>query len=446
MGNKKRKKNVPLDLLTPKILPPILESELQELYKLACKNSESVWPKFKTEDGKKPSKEVIDEFIELTHRGMRIAQDKMVNKLLLPIEDDDVSHDRRFAYMGIADAIGWQLFKNELAYVKGFFMEQHPPTLQETNIESVLRAVEQCHAQYPDSIALISDLTTFIQVGDVYHVKKDGSTNIYEVKAGEINKQILQILAENPTLVDDNDVPNQLADKPSDFQKQVQRTLRQKQRMISLQETLANDEGIDTFTGKSVKILDLPLDVGTWYRSIVDLSKQCELKGYAIDVIQDCLYVGCYETGRFKAPGQLAFEGWFSGMGATPDCPRTSLVNCMMDPLGLPIYNLPIPDELKFDLLFGRKHISLGIHMQKLIEICIGIGVPIRLADKKETARLKQKNKYLWRYNGQAIVFGEGAEPSCLGEGFALRVFYHGERPVDTMMAITGAKFIQSPS
>ncbi|MBF4343791.1 hypothetical protein EAY39_24220, partial [Vibrio anguillarum] len=190
-----------------------------------------------------------------------------------------------------------------------------PPTLQETNIESVLRAVEQCHAQYPDSIALISDLTTFIQVGDVYHVKKDGSTNIYEVKAGEINKQILQILAEKPTLVDDNDVPNQLADKPSDFQKQVQRTLRQKQRMISLQETLANDEGIDTLTGKSVKILDLPLDVGTWYSSIVDLSRQCELKGYAIDVIQDCLYVGCYETGRFKAPGQLAFEGWFSGMG-----------------------------------------------------------------------------------------------------------------------------------
>ncbi|MBF4291515.1 hypothetical protein EAY50_26065, partial [Vibrio anguillarum] len=152
--------------------------------------------------------------------------------------------------------------------------------------------------------------------------------------------------------------------------------------MISLQETLANDEGIDTLTGKSVKILDLPLDVGTWYSSIVDLSRQCELKGYAIDVIQDCLYVGCYETGRFKAPGQLAFEGWFSGMGATPDCPRTSLVNCMMDPLGLPIYNLPIPDELKFDLLFGRKHISLGIHMQKLIEICIDIGVPIRLADK----------------------------------------------------------------
>jgi len=439
MANKKRKKNAPLELLTPKILPAILEPELQELYKLACKNSEPVWSKFKIEDGQKPTQDVIDEFIGLTHQGMRIAQDKMTNRLLLPIENDDDSHARRFSYMGIADAIGWQLFKNELAYVKRFFMAQQPPTLQETNIESVLLAVEECHAQNPDSIALISDLTTFIQVGDIYHMKKDGSTNIYEVKEGKANRQILEILAGMPTLVDDSEVPNLFADKPANFQKQVQRTLRQKQRMQSLQKTLSNDEGIDASTGKSVKIFELTTGVATWYSSIVDLSKQCESKGYAIDVIQDCLFIGCYEKGRFKAPGQLAFEGWFSAMGATPDCPRTSLVNCMMDPLGLPIYNLPIPDELKFDLLFGRKHISLGIHMHKLIKACTSTGIPIRLADNKETARLKLKNKYLWRYNGKAIVFGEGTEQSCLGEGFALRVFYHGEKPVDTMIAFTSA-------
>lgn len=437
MANKKRKKSVPIELLTPKILPMVLEPELQQLYKLACKNSELVWAKLKTEDGQKPPKEFIDEFIDLTHRGMRIAQDKMIKKLLSPIENDDVSHARLFAYRGIADAIGWQLFKNELAYAKRFFMAQQPPTLQESNIESVLLTVEQYHAQNPDSIALISDLTNFIQIGDIYHVKKDGSTNIYEVKEGKTNKQILQVLAGEPTLVDDSDVANQFAEKPASFQKQVQRTLRQKQRMQSLQETLSNDEGIDALTGKSVKILDLPTNVGTWHGSIIDLSKQCELKGYAIDVIQDCLYIGCYDTARFKAPGQLAFEGWFSEMGATPDCPRTSLVNCMMDPLGLPVYNLPIPDELKFDLLFGRKHISLGIHMQKLIEICIGMGIPIRFADKKETARLKQKNKYLWKYNGQAIVFGEAAQQVCLGEGFALRVLYHGEKPLDSMVALT---------
>ncbi|WP_434144815.1 hypothetical protein [Photobacterium leiognathi] len=441
MANKKRKKNVPLELLTPtNILPAILEPELQELYKLACQNSESVWPKIKIEDGQKPSKDIIDEFIDLTHQGMRIAQKKMIKKLLLPIENDDISHARLFAYRGIADAIGWQLFNNELGYVKQFFMAQQPPTLREANIESVLSVVQQCHEQDSDSIALISDLTTFIQVGDIYHVKKDGSTTIYEVKEGKTNKQILDILKGMPTLIADSDVPNQFADKPVNFQKQVQRIIRQKQRMKSLQETLLNDEGVDTSTGLSVKILDLPAEIGTWYSSIVDLSKQCELKGYAIDVIQDCLYIGCYETGRYKVPGQLAFEGWFTGIGATPDCPRTSLVNCMMDPLGLPIYNLPIPDELKFDLLFGRKHISLGIHMQKLIEICIDIGISIRLADKKETARIKQKNKYLWSYNGQAIVFGEGLDQSYLGEGFALRVFFHGEKPVDTMLALTTKK------
>ncbi|HIF9320504.1 TPA: hypothetical protein ACX6RJ_000121 [Photobacterium damselae] len=437
MANKKRKKNIPLELLSPKILPSILEPELQELYKLACKNSEPVWLKMK--DGQKPPEDLIDEFINLTHQGMRTAQNKMLNKLLLSGEKDDVSYARRFAYWGIADAIGWQLFKKELAYVKRFFMAQQPPVLQKANIESVLLAVEHCHAQSPDSIALISDLTTFIQVGDIYHVKKDGNTNVYEVKEGKVNKQILQMLSETSTLVDDSNVQNQLANKPANFQQQVQRTLRQKRRMQSLQETLSNNEGVDALTGKPVKIIELPTNVETWYNSIIDLSKECESKGYATDTIQDCLYIGCYEMGRFKIPEQLAFEVWFSGMGATPDCPRTSLVNCMMDPLGLPIYNLPIPDDLKFDLLFGRKQILLGIHMQKLIDICTSIGVPIRLADKKETARLRQNHKYLWKYNGQAIVLGEGSKQGCLGEGFALRVFYHGEKPVDTMVAITTA-------
>ena len=63
------------------------------------------------------------------------------------------------------------------------------------------------------------------------------------------------------------------------------------------------------------------------------------------------------------------------------------------------------------------------------MEIYSDKGISIRLADRKETARLKQRNKYLWRYNSQAIVIGVGEEEDCLGEGFALRIFFHGENP-----------------
>lgn len=432
---KKRSKTPSLNKLIPQVLPAILENELYDLYQFACKHSEPVWPKFKLVEGGRPTQDTIDEFISLTHQGMRIAQEKIICSLLSDGDRYEVSDARRFSYIGISDAIGWQLFKHELAYAKRFFMAQRPPVLQEANIESVISIVEQCHENDPDSIALISDLTSFIQIGDIYHVTKHGRTNIYEVKDGETNRHILDILKDMPTSVDAQDVPRLLPNKSDDFQKQVQRVIRQKQRMLSVKETLLNNEGIDASTGEQVKIHELPTLVENWYSSIIELSEKSESKGYAIDVIQDCLYIGCYKSGHFKIPGQIAFEAWFSGMGATTDCPRTSLINCMMDPLGLTIYNLPIPDDLKFDLLFGRKHISLAIHIPRLMEICNSIGIPMRLADTKETAKLKQQNKYLWRYNGRAIVFGKNTKQACLGEGFALRVFYHGENPIDTMIA-----------
>ncbi|MAF74849.1 hypothetical protein WE348_08915 [Alteromonas macleodii] len=437
MPKKKKKRIEPLSLLRPMVLPAELEPELRKLYQLACKNSQPVWSKFQSNGDKPPSQDIINEFMKLTHGGMRQAQTLILQRLLETSAPERVGEVRTYAYRGISDAIGWQLFKNELAYVKRFFMAQRPPNLERSNIESVIWATEQAHQQHPDSIALLSDLTSFIQVGDIYHAKADGSIGIYEVKEGKTNRKILDILENTPALVNPESIPDLFDDKSESFQKQVQRTLRQKQRMNALKETLGNDEGVDAQTGLKVKIHTLPAWVGTWFNTAVHLGEACEPKGYAIDVIQDCLFIGCYKTGKFKVPGQLAFEGWFKAEGGTDGCPRTSLINCMQDPLGLTIYNLPLPDALKFDLLFGRKHIAMAIHMQRLLEICNEKGMKVRFGNRKETARLKQRNKHLWVYNGQAIIFERNGQQMCLGEGFALRVFYHGENPVDALRAIT---------
>ncbi|HGY4376384.1 TPA: hypothetical protein ACX131_003872 [Citrobacter freundii] len=433
MADKKVNFSVSIKELTPRVLPVILEPELRELYQLACKNSEPLWHKLKLNEDKKPEKKLVDEFISLTHKGMRDAQERIVGSVLSDDVDDYITKARKFAYIGIADAIAWQLLRSELAYAKRFFMCQKPPSLRESNIDSVLIAVEQCHNTEPDSIALISDLTSFIQVGDIYHVTKDLRVNVCEVKSGSVNLQIMKLLENTPNLKEPQDVPLLCPDETVPFQKQVQRVIKQKRRMQELQKTLINDEGVDASTGKSVKIHEPEYSIGTWYESLEKLREDCEGRGFALDVIQDCLYVGCYKSGAFEVPGQLAFEAWFSEMGGTQDCPRTSLVNCMSEPLGLPIYNLPISDELKFDLLFGRKHVSLAIHMPNLIKICEDIGIPIKLASPKETARIKQRHKHIWVFNGQAIILGEGE--SYLGEGFSLRVFYHGEKPLETLIA-----------
>lgn len=425
-----------IKLLTPVVLPETLEAELQELFLFACKCSMSMRNKKDVGDENEAALFDVDEFVTLRHQGMRKAQEKIIDSILSCKDDVHLSSVRRFhSYRGIADAIGWQLLGYELAYAKRFFMANKPPDLSKVNVDSVISTVELFHSSEPDSIALITDLTNFIQVGDVYHVKKDGRANVVEVKDGKVNSEILSLLMGKPMLLDDANIMNRFPDKSNSFKRQLERTIRQKKRMQLLDDFLKNDEGVDTATGLFVKVHELPVVVDTWYKYIFELARKCKEKAYAIDVVQECLYIGCYSTNRTTLPGQFAFENWFSGMGATPGCPRTSLVNCMQDPLGLPIYCLPIPDELKFDLLFGRKHICLGIHMPSLIKICNDIGIKVRLASHKETARIKGRNKYVWKFNGQAVVIGEGEQQTYLGEGFFLRVFFHGENPVDTMIA-----------
>lgn len=431
--SKKRKKETSIDKLTPYRLPDHLEEELRELYSLACQNSKPLWGLLG--DNESVSPEIRHQFISLVHAGMRQAQEAMLSNLLEE-QDKEIQSIRSFAYRGVADSIAWQLLKMELAYAKRFFQAVQPPQLLNSNIQSVIAVAEKLHEEEPDSIALISDLTSIIQVGDIVHMSLKNKMNIYEVKEGELNQQILDIserLSEEP----DKKLYEELVSSQSEsFQRQYKRTIRQKERMQAVQEILKNDKGTDFATGLEVQILQAPLTIGTWYPALIEAYEQCKSRGWGIALDQECLFLGCYDSKSLKLPGQIVFESWFSNSGATEGCPRTSLANCMLDPLALPVYSLPLPDELKFDLLFGRKHVAMGISIQKLIVECKKFGVVIESASQKITTQLAQKNKFFWKYNGRALILKTGQKEVVLGEGFALRVFFHGESPLDAMMGI----------
>lgn len=432
--SKKRIKYTPIDKLTPWALPDQLEDELRKLYSLACQNSKPLWDALGA-NGAEITQEVRHEFISLVHLGMRQAQHFMLHNLLN--DQDNKLHDVRvFAYRGIADSMAWQLLMKELAYAKRFFQAVQPPKLDSSNIQSVIAVTEKLHEEEPDSIALISDLTSFIQVGDIIHMSHKYKMKVYEVKEGEVNQQILETLKKLTVDPDERLYEQLVGSQSTSFKKQFERTLRQKARMQTVQDTLKNDKGVDFSSGLEIKIVTAPFSVGTWYPALIEAYEQCKSRGWGIAVDQGCLFLGCYDSKSLKLPGQIVFEGWFSGMGATEDCPRTSLVNSMLDPLALPIYSLPLPDELKFDLLFGRKHVAMGISVQRLIAECKKFGVVIDSASQKTTTQLAQKNNFFWKYNGRALILSTKNKQITLGEGFALRVFFHGESPVDAMMAM----------
>lgn len=438
MPKKRKKKLSPIEKLTPSVLPSVLEFELRQLYELACQNSKPLWPRIDPYQEELPDESLIEDFFRLTHLGMRKAQESMLDRLLCQDESDELSSVRYFAYRGVADAIAWQLLGSELAYAKRFFMAKPSPSLYESNIQSVISAAEKLHSTYSDSIALITDLTSFIQVGDILLRQPNKGISIYEVKEGKVNQEILGLLNQGQSAEEQFSSNEVLKSKPEKFRKQFERALRQKMRMENVSETLLKDEGTDAATGRHVVLPTPSSYIGSWYPKLLEAYDRCMERGWGIALVQDCFYIGCYEAGKFSRPGQMAFEVWFSSQAATEDCPRMSLIACMTDPIALPIYSLPIPDEFKFDLLFGRKHVSLGLNVPELVRLAQLHGINVRFASKKETTQALQRNgNFLWRYQGKAIYILKNGDKIFLGEGFTLRVFFHGEKPIDTLRAFS---------
>lgn len=438
MPKKRRNKRSPLQKLFPSVLPKALEPDCRRLYQLASKNSERLWPQIQRAENGKPDNSLVDQFFRLTHSGMQEAQIDIVNSLLDKHKHSDIKPAQLLAYRGVADAIAWQLLNNELAYAKRFFMAEVPPKPTESNIQSVVSVVDNIHKAEPNSIALISDLTSFIQIGDVMHMRPNKGMSIYEVKEGSINKEIMELLNRESDSQGRHEVSSGEGRKynSESFLRQLERARRQKNRMSSLHSTLLNDKGIDAATGKKVQIFEPQMQIDSWYTELLEAYEACKSRGWGISVVQNCLYMGCYETGKFATPGQIAFETWFSALGATQSCPRTSLVDCMLDPLALPVYSIPIPDELKFDLLFGRKHIALGLNVPELIKLCQQQGIQVEFASQKATTQALQQGTLLWKLDGRGIILSNGRSQGFLGEGFILRVFFHGEKPIDALSAI----------
>ena len=81
-----------------------------------------------------------------------------------------------------------------------------------------------------------------------------------------------------------------------------------------------------------------------------------------------------------RLAGNIIFNGWFDKCGGTPQCPRGSLLSSIIHPLALPIFNLQINNDLKFDTLFGRIHVCFGFNLEGFLGQCKKSGLEVRFA------------------------------------------------------------------
>jgi hypothetical protein len=181
----------PFTALHPVSLRPELEDLARELYKLACRGSEPLWDEIKQLEGFKGNPELQKKFLFASHSGMNAAQKKLVE---LVQSQEALTDSHLILIRGIADAMVWQLIGQQLCHARRFYKEQPPVNLKESNFGSVVFCAEENARQDPGSISIISDLTSFVQVGDLLTMSSEGRITISEVKEGKKNHEIFDFM------------------------------------------------------------------------------------------------------------------------------------------------------------------------------------------------------------------------------------------------------------
>lgn len=435
MGKNKHKKLKYdfLKTLSPKAFPPEYEELTKTLYIKACQGSRHLWDQMTDFDTLRNNDELREQFYNSANQGMMSAQDDIV---AIVLSGEKIDFSKELIIRGIADAIAWQLLGNQLAYARRFFKAKAQPDLYNSNFESVVLAAKESLRSKPNTVSLISDLTSFIQVGDLLECTPKKGLKIVEVKEGAMNAKIGDFMHFYMQSQCDRALYYFAQKEGEQAFKQLQRMSRQASRMSYVASVIGTGEGVDPDTNEQIKIPEPFFPIETWDGQLNHALENAHNKGWAVDVIDNCLFLGVYASDHMRIGGHIIFNKWFDKMGGTPECPRNILFDCMHNPLALPIFSRNISDEYKFDVLFGRKQVCMGICIESLLNECKKVGYSVRLATNKEQGHLDKTGNRPYKHKGKSIFIGNDKNEFVLMDGIFLRIMFHGQSPISVIRTI----------
>lgn len=343
MVKKKRKAryNV-VETLRFRTFPSEYEELTQKLYTMACKGSEPFWDEITNHGDLKNNIELREKFYGSANAGMKSAQNEIIEIIQ---SEPKLNYPKELLLRGIADAIAWQFMGGQLCYARRFYKSGKQPDLYNCNFESVVFAAKENDERNPNSISLISDLTSFIQVGDLLISDPNKGLTIAEVKQGAMNKKVCDFMKFYSESQCDRAFHYFAQEEGVQAVKQLQRTFRQASRMSHVTSVLATGKGIDPDTNDKIHIPEPYFEIESWDNQLLSKLDESDEKGWAIEVIDDCVFLGVYAAEHMVYSGHIIFNSWFDNSGGTPECPRASLIDCMRLPLALPIFSRNLPDK-----------------------------------------------------------------------------------------------------
>lgn len=355
------------------------------------------------------------------------------------LNEQKIIDNRIITYSHIIDTIAWQILGSQIATVRRFHIdEKGSKFLNNSNISHAIEVADKIN-ENPNNLALISDLTNFIQIGDLI-VLQDGKVGVMELKEGAVNDQIAAFLSEtesNNQTIEDVDLDEKFDKKTI---KQIKRVVNQKIRMDQTIDVVNNDKGIDPVCGIEVLIKTPIISTEYYYQELEDLRQELMIKNWSYGVIDSCLHIGMYRG-----------EGLFMAQSTIKSILELDTKNYILvdwstitKNISEPIFNKPLPQEFIIDILTGKVKVIIGINLDLMIQLFNDLGVNASWMSRKETAKIKKEKirSGLVLANNQGISMElPNGEKLIMYGGIISKMIYDNIRPSN--IALTLANTIQ---
>jgi len=278
----------------------------------------------------------VDDFIYKCYEGFKLAQDKIIDNLLI-IEEELREADKakriyikgkhkkdfenkieykkledqigelkkqKYSFHDIANVIVWTIFRQQGTYVRSFLREDGGSGyLKDRDIESLIAVAKEMN-KAKDTFALINDITSCLHSGDIIAVSK-GSFRVVEVKRDSpVNNLVSRIISRaiEDEKIDMEALKELHKQSPKHGIRQIKRYMDQIISISAANRYMETDKIYDPYLKKeksAINILTKDVD----YTQIIDLALDELTKGERQYLILpfDCCIVGLFKKGNSES-------------------------------------------------------------------------------------------------------------------------------------------------
>jgi hypothetical protein len=386
-------------------------------------------------------------------KGLRTNKNKAENKLEISELKSKIEcyENRILVLRRLIDSMACKLFEHKLWMMRRFVFHKENREIDISAVINNIKIASDYNFKNPFKFALVSDLTTFIHVGDLILISNESGEpkwKICELKTGQINKELLNVAESSSTDVG--------LDKHK--KDQLNRIIRQKDRSKKVINLINTNKGFNIQTNEPLELLEENTEISYCVNALKSAIAGANSSKIALCIVEDCFYILASRLTNAETlhyiyhliyANQECFIGKDKGTKnrlneikvvqniVNHPYVRDLTYHNMKAHLRTPFFVLPI-ENVMFDLLFNRMRILLYLDINKFRTFSELRGYRIEQITKKITNIAKSRMPNVPLIEGKALkaITPKGRE-MYIGDGLFNKMFFDLVTPSSILAIIS---------